>query len=104
VTDDGGSKYVALPFSKYFVPASPRSGSLIPPSSFRTPQGGDPESITTVASMDSGFAPSGAPRNDGLFGILLTNSSVAQAPKFEHGIHRRPVPACGFPSTTSREI
>jgi len=33
--------------------------------SFRdAPLGASPESITTIGSMDSGLAPSGAPRND----------------------------------------
>src|SRR5476651_1432734 len=35
--------------------------------SFRdAPLGAGPESITTIGSMDSGFAPRGAPRNDGI--------------------------------------
>ncbi|TMK10202.1 MAG: hypothetical protein E6G71_04065 [Alphaproteobacteria bacterium] len=48
--------------------------------SFRGARSANPESITTIRSMDSGLAPSGAPRNDAwLEGAIKPLSLFAQA-------------------------
>src|SRR5271156_5965208 len=115
VLKNGGSRQIGyFSCAKWIAVPGPRDPTFNPPRGMSDQDQGaelplsvipgrrkaaSPESITMIGSMDSGLAPSGAPRNDGYFSGERKNKIIFCSPRDGRGALRAYV----FPNNNSTE-